>query len=41
MTFHVVQGFYRHYHVPGAYIVVIVGEDETILVPPKAMSALQ
>lgn len=35
MAFHLVlvRDFYRHYDVPGAYMVVIVGEDETVLVP--------
>lgn len=39
LAFHVVPGVYRHYDVPGAYMVVIVGEDETGLVPPWEMCA--
>lgn len=37
MAFHLVRDFYRHYDVPGAYMVVIVGKVETRLVPPEVM----
>ena len=36
MALHVVQGSYRHYDIPGAYIALTVGEDETVLVPLRA-----
>ena len=33
----VVQGFYRHYGLPGAYAAIVVGKYETVLVPPGAV----
>ena len=33
--------FCRHYGVPGAYVAVIVGKGETVVVPPGVMSALR